>query len=196
MPRKREKMGWIAIDRKIKDSCIWSLDPVNKFQAWMDILLRASHKDVTVGFNGRPYHLKRGQFITSVRKLSIEWNWSKNRTTNFLNMLEQEGMIERDSRTLTGTVITVVNYSLYQDISTPKRDSNKDSNEDTTKDSNEDTNGLQSTIYNNYKQDKQEEEPDGIHEWPEEDDVIEESKVAVWESEHGRKWMGYIDWGK
>ena len=109
-------LGWISIHRKIQESSIW-LDnaPFDRRSAWIDLLLLANHEDKEIVFDGHKVNVERGQYITSIRKLSERWRWGKDKTLKYLRLLEECEMITRnaDSRR---TVITIVNYSVYQDI--------------------------------------------------------------------------------
>ena len=86
--------------------------------------MRANHKDTKVLLGNELIEVKRGQFITSIRKLCDEWNWSNTKVKNFLKLLEQDEMITHKSDTKK-TVITIVNYGVYHDReeieTTPKR---------------------------------------------------------------------------
>lgn len=114
-------IGWICVHRKIQDCWLWDDDePFSKGQAWIDLLLLANHEDKKTLFDGELIVVKRGQRITSVRKLADRWHWGKDKTLNFLRVLEQEEMIVRnaDSRK---TLITIVNYGVYQDVKDTKQ---------------------------------------------------------------------------
>ena len=108
------QIGWIRLYRKILVSAIWEHDePYDRRSAWVDLLLMANHKDKEIIFNGRATVVKQGQRITSIRILADRWHWSRNRVKRYLDTLETLGMIttERDNNR---TLITVVNYSVYQ----------------------------------------------------------------------------------
>lgn len=112
-------MGYIKLHRKIQECWIWdSGEKHNRRSAWIDILLTANHQDKKLIFNGEIVVVKRGQFITSIRKLAERWKWSKSTVITFLDLLQQDGMITRESDTHR-TLITVENYSFYQDGETP-----------------------------------------------------------------------------
>lgn len=116
--------GWISLHRKLQECDIWLDDePFDRRSAWIDLLLSANHEDKGMIFDGHRIVVERGQLITSVRKLSAKWHWGKNRTLAYLRLLEELNMIERnaDSRR---TLITIVNYDIYQDEDLSKRDSN------------------------------------------------------------------------
>ena len=118
------EQGYIYLDRKIRDHWIWDLEPYSKGQAWVDLILSANHKDNKFPFNGKPMLVKRGSFVTSIRKLASKWGWSKDKVAHFLDVLEEDGMLTqlRDSKK---TLISVINYDFYQDRDdskkTPKR---------------------------------------------------------------------------
>ena len=60
---------------------------------------------------------KRGTVTTSLYILSDRWGWDRKKTRRFLNILEVEEMATTE-RTTRGTIITIVNYEVYQDYGT------------------------------------------------------------------------------
>ena len=113
--------GWIAVDRKIFDNLIWkNEDPFDRRSAWIDLLLLVNHADNKVLINGKSETVKRGQRITSILYLSQRWRWSRTKTKSFLKMLESEGMVSLDVQAKKKTIITITNYSKYQDINIKK----------------------------------------------------------------------------
>ena len=109
--------GWIKIHRQIQNCLIWDDKPFNMASAWIDLLLLANHEDKETIFDKKPILVKRGQRITSVRELSTRWGWGKDKTLRFLRLLESEKMIVKDSDSRR-TLITIVNYGVYQDCET------------------------------------------------------------------------------
>lgn len=112
------ELGWIALHRKITENdLLWdsSFEPFSRGQAWIDLIMLANHegRDVVISFN--KIHVDRGQHLTSVRKLGERWNWGNGKVLKFFRALEKEGMITRDT-TQGGTLLTIVNYSEYQDV--------------------------------------------------------------------------------
>ena len=108
------KQGWIKIHRKLLECDIWDYDePYTRRDAWIELLLLANHSDKDIIFDGHKTVVKRGQYLTSVRKLATRWQWGKDKTLSFLRLLEECGMIikESDSRR---TLLTIVNYEVYQ----------------------------------------------------------------------------------
>lgn len=108
--------GWIKLHRKIRDNWIWE-DP-EKLRAWIDILLMVNREDRSIPFNGKMIVVKKGQKLTSIVQLSERWGWSRHRVYRFLDLLKQDNMCTADG-TANGTLITVVNWDLYQSVGTP-----------------------------------------------------------------------------
>lgn len=115
--------GWISLDRNIRDHWIYSEQPFDRFKAWIDLILSANFRDKTIMVNGKPFLVRRGSFLTSVRKLSERWGWSKDKTSRFLATLREDGMIE--TATPNGTLISIVNYRVYQGMRDRKSDTNR-----------------------------------------------------------------------
>ena len=113
--------GWISIHRSLFNHWIWTdKEEFDKRSAWIDLLLMVNHEDKKVLINGKLETIKRGQRITSVNKLAERWKWSRKKVTNFLNLLEKDGMIIAKKEQGKYTTITIVNYSFYQDDNTQK----------------------------------------------------------------------------
>ena len=113
--------GWINLHRCIQEHWIWK--DAHRFKWWVDLLLRASHKDTKVLIDGSLMECKRGQFITSLGKLAEEWMVSRDTVRRFLDALENDTMIARVS-THKMTQITICNYDSYQ--SEPTTDTTTD----------------------------------------------------------------------
>lgn len=106
--------GWIKLHRSLQECWIWTIEePFDKRSAWVDLLMLANHKDVKMMFNGELITIKRGEILTSVRKLSLRWKWSTNKVYRFLNQLENDFMVQRKSDN-SRTLLTIVKYSVYQ----------------------------------------------------------------------------------
>lgn len=106
--------GWIKLHRKIKDHWLYAESKkFTKFEAWIDLLLEVNHKDNKFLLGNELVEVKRGQTITSIRKLCDRWGWSNSKVTQYLNLLQNDGMIQVESDSKK-TVITIVNYEVYQ----------------------------------------------------------------------------------
>lgn len=113
------KNGWIKIHRKIIDNWIW--EDAEKFRAWVDLLMEVNHEDKQIEFEGHIITIKRGQKLTSVRKLGETWNWSRNRVSRFIDLLIEAKMVTAN-RTRHGTLLTIENYDKYQSRGDTVRD--------------------------------------------------------------------------
>ena len=162
-----EQKGWIKIHKKIIDSAVWS-DPL-RLKAWIHILISANYEDKEWFANGRLVQIKRGQFVTSNRKLQEAWGCSKNTVTRILQQFAEMGMIEVEKPYKRYTLLTVVKYSDFQDKGHANRDSDEDSDEDIDRDSDEDSDGVQlkksRSIKNNqeYQEQKETATPDVLY---------------------------------
>lgn len=106
--------GWIKLHRQIQDCWIWDEDEAfDRRSAWIDLLLLANHDDHKTFIGGELVIVKRGQRLTSIRKLAERWRWGNEKTLKFLRVLESEEMIER-STNAGRTLITIVNYEKFQ----------------------------------------------------------------------------------
>ena len=106
--------GYFLIHRKIQDCWIWTSDePFDRRSAWIDIIMMANHKDTKIWFDGELVTVKRGQRITSIRALAARWKWGKAKVSEFLKVLEADGMIQKESDSRR-TLLTVINYGVYQ----------------------------------------------------------------------------------
>lgn len=108
--------GWICLHRSIQDSWLWQNEPFSRGQAWIDLLLSANHEDHKIVVDSDLMTIKRGQMLTSVRKLSERWKWSVKRTQKFLKLLEEDEMLTKNSGKRY-TLLTILNYAKFQDIS-------------------------------------------------------------------------------
>lgn len=107
--------GWIKTYRKLQECWLWKIDePFDKRSAWVDLLLSANHADKKICFNGKLITIERGQILTSIRKLSEKWKWSYDKTLRYLKLLERDGMLQKESDK-NRTLVTIVNYEVYQD---------------------------------------------------------------------------------
>lgn len=107
------KQGWISVHRQLREHWLWDDKPFSKGQAWIDLLMLASHTDNKFLLGNELVEVKAGSFITSIEKLRKKWGWSNTKVVSFLKLLENDGMITKKSDTKK-TAITIENYSFYQ----------------------------------------------------------------------------------
>lgn len=106
--------GWIILHRQLQAHWLWkSKEPFDKRSAWIDLLLMVNHQKEKVEFDKGFIEVERGQRITSLEKLSKRWRWSRHKVSDYLNQLEQDGMLVqvRDNKK---TLISIENYDKYQ----------------------------------------------------------------------------------
>lgn len=117
--------GWICLYRKLREHHLWQEKPFTKGQAWVDILLRASHKEHKVHLEGRyPVLVPRGGVLTSTLKLAKEWGWSRGKVRNFLALLEKESQISHQ-KSQHYSMLLIHNYGQYQDFSESEKPTEK-----------------------------------------------------------------------
>lgn len=116
--------GWIKIHRKIADNMIFQ-DPFY-LKLWMMCLLQAAHKPYVAQYISGSVRLQPGQFLTWRDKLCEEFNTgidkrsrkSDSTVWRMLKRLESLEMIKVDGRRK-HSIVTVLNWSEYQDESRP-----------------------------------------------------------------------------
>lgn len=126
--------GYIKIYRDIFNLDFYFSKRFTKAQAWIDLLLLANYEDAKVTCGNQAIVVKRGQIVTSTRKLAKRWNWHFTTVSDFLIHLTNLGMCATDTykknlhfslhlslhknlhqRHSGYTVITINNYDKYQD---------------------------------------------------------------------------------
>jgi hypothetical protein len=129
-PKDNRGTGFIALYRSIRNHWLWkSSHKKTKFEAWIDLILLANHDPYKEPVGYDLIELKKGQVLTSQEKLAKEWFWDRSAIRNFLNQLQRDRMISLKVTTKY-TVITICNYSLYNDIRPRKQQ--RDNNETTS----------------------------------------------------------------
>ena len=107
--------GWISLHRKIMENPILNRSRVySNFEAFIWLLLKANHKDNKFVLGTDILEVKRGQLITSQKKLCRQFKWGSTKLRTFLKLLQSDKMIELKV-TPKATQITVCNYDTYQD---------------------------------------------------------------------------------
>ena len=138
--------GWFKVFRKVFDCPAFEGERFSKREAWIYIVSRANHSPKDV----RGMHIDRGQFHDSIEKLAMTWKWDRKSVMRFLDFLESENMIVIEKSrygTSKGTMITVVNYEVYQGSMDINEDIKRDIKEDIKRD-------IKRDINKNIKNDK------------------------------------------
>jgi hypothetical protein len=109
---------WIKVHRQLMDSAVWTDEWLVKLWIWC--LLKANYRD---GFyKGKP--VKRGQFVTGRITGADELNVSPSRWYRGITRLAELGGIEIHANSV-WTMITVCNYTTYQDTTGDDRTANE-----------------------------------------------------------------------
>lgn len=101
--------GYIKLDRKIME-WEWYRNEHTK-NVFLHCLLKANWKDGS--FEGKL--IKRGSFVTSIKKISLELDLTEDEVRTAIKHLLKTGEITKQT-TNKYSVITVSNYELYQDV--------------------------------------------------------------------------------
>ncbi|MFW5790574.1 MAG: DnaD domain protein [Bacillota bacterium] len=117
------KFGWIKLYRSVQDHWLWNNEKeFDERSAWIDLLLMVNYQDKKFQMGNELVNVKRGERITSQRKLAERWKWSRTKVRKFLELLERDGMIELE-RTSKRTRVKACNFDLYQGWETRKKPS-------------------------------------------------------------------------
>ena len=114
------KRGYIKLFRKVRDSDLWFENRrgkerrASKFEAWIDLVITANHKEGKIAIGDNVFHLQRGELVASVRFLAKRWHWSKSAVSKFLKRLEFGAKVVL-KRVHGINHITISNYSTYND---------------------------------------------------------------------------------
>lgn len=125
--------GWLKIHRSLDDHWLWDFNHPDKAMAWIDLLMLARHSGGQIVLKGRVIDIKRGQIALSQLALQKRWGWSQNKVKRFLNRLQSDSMCDFKTNDLT-TIITICNYSIFQDGELKADDPTNDHTDDHTDD--------------------------------------------------------------
>jgi len=113
-----EPFGFIKFYRSTWDNPVLkSKEPFSKIEAFIWIISNANWTEGRGYYGNSLVEIKRGQLLTSVLKMSEVFRWSNNKINGFLELLKKNETIAYEKHTKY-TLITVVNYGLYQDVGT------------------------------------------------------------------------------
>lgn len=107
--------GWFKVPRDIKNHWIWE-DPI-KLKKWITILMEVNYIEGKIPLGNKIVQVKRGSSAKSIRTWSNLFNCGTKATTNFFELLEDEGMITRSvigKGKHSTTLINITNYEEYQ----------------------------------------------------------------------------------
>ena len=105
--------GWISLHRKIRNSRIWDFDNPKMTLAWIDLLMMVNHEPEDIRIGGKTVHVKRGETVTSIRKLAARWHVDRRTAKRWLDKMMSHKMAQYYSTTKY-TTVSIENYSFYQ----------------------------------------------------------------------------------
>lgn len=115
--------GWIKLHRKIVLNPFYFSEPFTRSQAWIDLLILANHSDNFFYKRGIKVDVKTGQVGYDLENLAVRWKWSRGKAERFFCALENTQQIVRQKTNVT-TLISIVNYQLYQSTDKPNGKAN------------------------------------------------------------------------
>lgn len=107
-------MGWIKIERSIRDHWLWSDE--KKLKWWLTVLLEVNYSDRQMSLGYRTHDVKRGQSSNSIRTWAAIFKTGTKSVVRFFDMLEMDGLITKDvvgNGKHSTTLITVCKYDSY-----------------------------------------------------------------------------------
>lgn len=110
----KDKRGWIKLHRKLRDHWLWDNKEVkSKFEAWIDLIMMASHEERSVYMKEQLVIIKRGEVCCSLNTFAKRWKWSTGKVRRFIFVLKTDTMvIQRTTRV--ATHLSICNYDTYQ----------------------------------------------------------------------------------
>lgn len=107
-----EPQGWISLHRKLLEHPLFQDPPA--FMLWVQLLLRANHKDNKVMIGNQFVDVNRGQLITGRKALAKYTGLSESKIERLLKLFESEQQIKQQTFTKF-RLISITNYNQYQD---------------------------------------------------------------------------------
>lgn len=113
MPKMNQMGGWIKLPRNIME---FRYSPESehrsftKFEAYLDLLLIANHKNRLCG----DVMVRRGQFYRTNQTLARRWNWPQLKVRRFKKQLKDAGVIDYPSKVKNIIPISICGYEEMQ----------------------------------------------------------------------------------
>jgi hypothetical protein len=106
-------LGWVKVHRKLREKGWYNQS--NKVHLWIELLLRASHKEREFMFNGENITLEPGQFITGRKDLSRATGIPESTVERILTFFEKSEQQIEQQKTFHNRLITVLSWEDYQE---------------------------------------------------------------------------------
>lgn len=110
--------GWIKLHRKLQEKALWQCTTPEQKVILITILLNANHEVNEWEWQGKRFTCEPGQMVTSLASLAEKCGKgiTVQNVRTALEKFEKYGFLTNQS-TKTGRLITVVNWTFYQDSS-------------------------------------------------------------------------------
>ena len=122
--------GFILLARAIQENSVWHRDP-DHLKLFLYLLMNANYRKDKVyelrDFKGNIVSVGYGQYLCSYSRISDDCQysagnklvrWVPSKVMRMLKALEEDGRIKVVGRSQLGSLVEVVNYQVYQDVST------------------------------------------------------------------------------
>src|SRR5574343_1372139 len=107
---------WFRVQADIFDHPAFAASEFSEREAFLWLIARAAWRETRHRVGNEMVDVPRGSLFVTLRELRDTWGWKSDfRVRAFLDMLEKETMIERNSNA-GKTQITICNYCKYQDV--------------------------------------------------------------------------------
>jgi len=106
--------GYLLLHRKARSNDLWTERRVfSKWEAWLDLLFDANWKDGKMTIDLTTVEIKRGEQITSMKKLARRWKWSQPKVKRYFLFLQTAEQVSfKTGRKWTS--LKILNYDKYQ----------------------------------------------------------------------------------
>jgi DNA replication protein DnaD len=126
--------GYVKLWRKFRDHPFWREErKFSRAEGFLDLVMSANGTDKTVIFDGSPLLIRRGQLLTSERKLAERWRWSKTKTRLLLFYLQNSDRSIEVNSDHKKTLITITNYNIYNPLTNTEKTTSPDDKKTTEK---------------------------------------------------------------
>jgi len=96
------------------ENWIWEKRVFSKAEAWIDLIFLVNFAEGTHLVKNELRTVPRGSRYITLRDLGERWKWSTTKVITFLDLLQKDKMITLQKRNTEKTMLTVVNWELYQ----------------------------------------------------------------------------------
>lgn len=118
MGNRERKATWIKVYRGIMNSAVW--DDNMRLKAWLYILLETNFADKMTYNYGRAIKVKRGQCLTSLRRIGKMVGCEPKTAKRILEQFRDDDMITFETVPGQYTLVNVLKYKDFQSDNPPK----------------------------------------------------------------------------